>query len=460
MLAQTGLMLDPPELLLSEGDSLFAKGTTLSLTNGLDERAELVLFPGKPELKADPASLTLEPGDSAEIRLSYVGETPGVNEMFMPLVIMNRVDRSRLTYLIYHPEAYSPVDDTLRSDRGGDHDVLLTYYYSPSCKSCRAFLEKEIPRLERELAISIGLELRDIFDQENMDLLKKRLEGAGLKTDSLPVLDTGEVVLAGEERITGMLETVLRGEDAPPDPSSVGEGRGEAPLWLLVAGAGLLDGINPCAFSTLIFLLAYLGLRKRDRGEILTVGILFTLTVFLTYTAVGAGAFVLLRESMGFPILSSLLKWGGAGALTVLAGLSFRDYLRLRRGDGGDMTLQLSPGVKRAVHKSVREGVRSALPALGAAAMGFTVTIYELGCTGQIYLPTLYLMTRRGEGRGYWLLLLYNLAFILPLAVVFFLAWRGLASEKLSAWFRNRLGAVKLATAGFFLAAAVVMTLI
>ena len=69
-----------------------------------------------------------------------------------------------------------------------------------------------------------------------------------------------------------------------------------------VAAAGLLDGVNPCAFTTLIFLLASLALAGRGRREVLAIGAFFSLAVFLTYLAIGLGFFAALRAAAVVPL--------------------------------------------------------------------------------------------------------------------------------------------------------------
>jgi hypothetical protein len=57
--------------------------------------------------------------------------------------------------------------------------------------------------------------------------------------------------------------------------------------WVLLAG--VLDGVNPCAFATIIFFLSYLHVARRSPREILAVGAAFILAVFLTYFVAGLG---------------------------------------------------------------------------------------------------------------------------------------------------------------------------
>ena len=447
---------DKWELTSEENSPFFTEGISVEIENLSGREITLRFILSRPEMSAEPAVLTLGGNETGRAVFFWKGEIPPEGERIFPVVILPRGGTAQERFMIYSPRDY--LAGQIEAD-GENYDRRFVYYFSPSCRDCREFLEREIPRLEEETGLSIGLERVNIYDEEGMARLRERLEQAGIQTDALPILDTGDFILAGDSEIRDSLEAVLKGEYRPGS-EQVSSAAMAVPLWALVGGAGLLDGINPCAFSTLIFLLAYLGLRERDRREILAVGISFTLTVFITYTAVGAGAFLFLKKSMGYPWISAFLKWGGASVLLVLGLLSMRDWYRVKKGETSDLTLQLSPRMKKAVHRSVRGGVRSALPVLGACGMGFFVTIYELGCTGQIYLPTLYLMIRKGEGSGILLLILYNLAFILPLAVVFLLAYRGLTSEKLGVWFREKLGTVKILTALFFLAAGALVILL
>ena len=56
--------------------------------------------------------------------------------------------------------------------------------------------------------------------------------------------------------------------------------------WSLsaVLVAGFIDGINPCAFATIIFLVSYLTFAGKKSREILLYGTIFTSGVFIAYT--------------------------------------------------------------------------------------------------------------------------------------------------------------------------------
>ena len=92
---------------------------------------------------------------------------------------------------------------------------------------------------------------------------------------------------------------------------------------------------------------------------------------------------------------------------------------------------------------------------------GVAISLLELACTGQVYGPTLLYVMKAGLSRrgvvAY--LLLYNVAFVVPLAVVFGGAYGGLRSERLTGWLRRRAALVKFATAALFTALLVLLVL-
>ena len=94
------------------------------------------------------------------------------------------------------------------------------------------------------------------------------------------------------------------------------------------------------------------------------------------------------------------------------------------------------------------------------AGAGVLVTLVEMVCTSEVYLPVLALLPTAGvRSRQMALLLAYNAGFVLPLAVVVGLAWRGVGSERLAAFARRHLGAVKLGLAGLLVGLAAVLVM-
>jgi hypothetical protein len=136
-----------------------------------------------------------------------------------------------------------------------------------------------------------------------------------------------------------------------------------------------------------------------------------------------------------------------------LAGLSFWDYGKIRRGQLTEIALQLPKSLKQRIHATIRSSSRTARGYISAAfAAGVLVSIFELACTGQVYLPTIVFVTGVSEMRikAIAYLLLYNLMFVVPLLAVFLVTYFGTSSQQLTKTFQTHAGGVKLFTAVLF----------
>jgi len=282
---------------------------------------------------------------------------------------------------------------------------------------------------------------------------------------STPMVFVGEDSLVGRDEVTlENLQAVLdkyvtsgaeaTWDDFDPEQSgtSIVE-RFRSFGMLTVVGAGLLDGLNPCAFATIVFFISYMALLDRKGRQILAVGGAFALGVFLTYLLVGLGLRKALEE---LPFLTMLGRWVyGVTAVfcLILAVFTLLDYRKARRGEPQDMTLRIPLRLRRRINRVIREGAQARAFVPVAFATGFVVSIIELACTGQVYLPTIIFVMGVPEmqGRAFLYLLVYNLAFILPLVVVFLLAYFGTTSEQLGMFINRRTATIKLGTTLLFL---------
>jgi HEAT repeat protein/glutaredoxin len=344
--------------------------------------------------------------------------------------------------------------------------IRLVFFHQTGCRDCertRRWLEelqRSLPRLEVEehnIALTRAKELNEALGRRFHVPEGERLVapavfgGAGALTrgeitfDRLAALavDSSRVPLAqwypADERETreASAEIVRRGR--------------QTGLPLVVIG-GLLDGINPCAFATLIFFISYLQIMRRRPVELLQVGVAFVAGVFVSYLAIGLG----LREVVGQLTALRGVTLGVNGAIAlltlVLAFLNLRDGVRCRQGRLGEMTLQLPTVIKKRIHATVREGMKVRGYVLAAFVTAVLVSLLELVCTGQGYLPVITYLWQVGYDRlaTIGLLVVYNIAFVLPLVAVFVLAYRGLRSDALLRALNRHAATVKFATAGLF----------
>jgi cytochrome c biogenesis protein CcdA len=344
--------------------------------------------------------------------------------------------------------------------------IWAAYFYQTGCQECS--------RAELDIEYVDGRYTQLIVDRFNIydhaDLAVVMGERVGLEELDSPVLFIGDDVLMGEAEITPQNLVALVEEYAVTGAPKVWESVDEAEVrgglidiflsWgpLTIAAAGLVDGLNPCAFATLVFLVSYLSASERKGGQVLAVGGAFTLGVFAAYLLVGLGFYRVL-DLMG-DTLNVLSRWVyGFTALlcAVLAVVSLLDFAKARRGELEDMSLRLSDGLRSRVRAVIRRSQRVRAFVIGAVVTGVVVSLLELACTGQIYLPTIVLVISDPELRAQALvyLVLYNLLFILPLVVVFVLTYFGTTSLQFGLFLKRRAAAVKLGAALVFAALAV-----
>ncbi len=225
----------------------------------------------------------------------------------------------------------------------------------------------------------------------------------------------------------------------------------------VVIGAGLLDGVNPCAFATIIFFLSYLQIARRTPREMLMVGAAFISAVFIAYLAAGLVLYQTLAAlDSRIAGIRTWLNLGFAALALIAAFLSFRDAWRARGGRLDEMTLQLPAFLKDRIRGTIRSGARARNFVIAAFVSGLVISLLELACTGQVYAPIIY-QIQQGRLDAVGWLVIYNVAFILPLVVIFLLAYGGLRSETLIAVQKKHTTTVKIALGILFLVLAAII---
>jgi cytochrome c biogenesis protein CcdA/thiol-disulfide isomerase/thioredoxin len=343
-----------------------------------------------------------------------------------------------------------------------DAPIYAAYFYQTGCQSCSR-VEADLNYL-RSRYPQLIIEEFNIYDNAGLaDWLTKK---AGRKTEDLhsPALFIADEAWFGEEEITpAVVEEALLLHEADGttkiweayDPSQSGiEDLFKSMSWAAVVFAGLVDGLNPCAFATLVFFVSYLTLSGRKGKEVLAVGASFTIGVFLAYLAVGLGFYKVL-DLLG-DTLTVLSRWVyGITALLCfgLAVFSLIDFFKVRRGGTADMALKLPEPLRKRINATIRKGRNQRAYVAGAFVTGLVVSFLELACTGQVYLPTIIAVSSnpdlRAQAIGF--LVLYNVMFIVPLIVVFILAFYGTTSKDLVGFMEKHSAAVKLGMTVLFL---------
>ncbi len=347
----------------------------------------------------------------------------------------------------------------------------LLYLASPGCAKC-ARQEQELKRLQERLP---SLRITQVlFSDANglayMERVRKHFSLPDDDENLTPLVAWGSGYLHGRTATAEELWELLQQETLPPwwEQSVQDEERENALqqadtllnrlTWTMILNAGLADGINPCAFATIIFLVSYLLYLKRRRSFVLAVGACFCLGVFLSYLLYGISLGFLVHLLSKIP-LAKILLYGLFGLLGLLLFvLHLRDTLRFRKNRRvSDMDMGLGVQTHRKIHDKIHRWAKLpqhlAIPA--AILLGCLISTMELACTGQVYLPTIAAIMDHGfQPRAFRMLLAYNVAFILPLLGVTLAAYLGTGAETLANWAKRHLLATKVAMTLLFLAMA------
>lgn len=348
--------------------------------------------------------------------------------------------------------------------------VYLAYFYEFGCKECdRA--EYQIKYLERKYPNLIvkKFNLQDAESKRLAEALGQIYNVPEAQRMSVPEAFIGEDYLLGKEVSDKNLERLIERyrdvETNPPWEMAEGEltqaekkiiNRFKGLEITTVISAGLLDGVNPCAFVTIVFFISYLAFVGRRGKELLSVGFAFTLAVFITYFLVGLGLLKFVQSLSFMPFLARVVYILTAAAAVVLAVLSFYDYAKYREDRYEESILKLPGFLQKRIHKVVRTHSRVKNYVLAAFVTGFFISLLEFACTGQVYLPTIIFVSKVPalKAKALFYLFFYNLCFILPLVVIFLLAYKGMTSHKLTEFWKRKEKGIKLGLGIMFLSLA------
>jgi cytochrome c biogenesis protein CcdA len=362
---------------------------------------------------------------------------------------------------------------TLPTITANDGKVRVYFFFSESCEECRFVKEIFLPQMQQKYQGILEVKPFEISSIENFEMLLALEKNYHRKIDKTPPLMLiGEDVLEGKDKIQAQLEQVIEkyrqsgGCDWPTaapvpvkDKHSAITGKFKELTLAAVIGGGLLDGINPCAFTTLIFLISYLSLVGRKGKQLIISGAIFTVGVFIAYFLIGYGLLELFTKVPFFKVIGRIFSYFLAGVLGLLGFLSLYDYFLVRKGKLKETTLQLSENLKLKIHAIIRKRSRSKYYLVASFVMGFLVALVEFPCTGQIYFPIIFVLRESSAFKVAALsyLAVYNLMFVLPLIGVFCLVYWGVTSDQIGKIMLKNVGGIKLLTALLFWGLAVLM---
>lgn len=190
----------------------------------------------------------------------------------------------------------------------------------------------------------------------------------------------------------------------------------------LVATAGFLDGIHPCAIAILVFFIAFLMTLQRSVKSIFLAGSVFIFVIFLTYLGIGIGLFSGMTFFGQHHFFARVGAWLliALGLVTLVAGLFPGKFSGFKM-----------PGFATQRAKDLLG--KATIPSVALAA--FLVALCAVPCSGGIYVAvTALLASKTTYLSGFLFLLLYNLMYVLPLIILLILAANPLVLANLSKW--------------------------
>ena len=208
--------------------------------------------------------------------------------------------------------------------------------------------------------------------------------------------------------------------------------------------AGVVDGINPCAFTVLLLFVTALTSTlqageanvKAMRARLLSMGGIYIAAVFLTYLALGVG----LLKSLDFFTRQHIPARFGA-LLAILFGLwMLKDYFL------PDVGWRLQAPARMGI-VARQMGKKATLPALIVG--GFLIGLCTVPCSGAVYLGVLSLLALQPTALlGYTYLVLYNVVFILPLIVILIAASARPTLNRVAHWNLHHKESMRLVLGG------------
>jgi len=337
-----------------------------------------------------------------------------------------------------------------------EQKAVVTLFWGEGCPHCekeKAFL-KELQKADARLLVK---EYEVWKNQENGALYKQVLKAAKIEQVGVPATVVGTAVFMGFNRQTqlgienaiarclregcpdGVAELSKQGlvTDAGDEGTgavnvpllgSVDPGKVSLPVFTVIIGA--LDSFNPCAFFVLLFLLSLL-IHARSRKRMFLIGgifVLFSGLIYFLFMAAWLNVFLFVGQ------IAAITVAGGAVAVLV-GGINVKDFFLFKQG----VSLSIPESAKPKLFERMRGLLKApTMPALiaGTVVLAISANAYELLCTAgfpMVYTRVLTLQ-KLTNFQYYQYLVLYNIVYVVPLAVIVTVITATLGARKLTEW--------------------------
>lgn len=337
---------------------------------------------------------------------------------------------------------------------GKEKEICIVFFYSPTCPECTEAKDK-LDNLK--LKYPLNIKEYNTLTGEGLDSLFKYYDAFNVseKERGSFAIFIGDKYYHKNSQFNELEEEIKKYTDTGLEcPEAADEGNAEKIVKgftiLTVMAGGLADGINPCAFATLVFFIAYLERIKQGKKVLLSIGISFSLAVFLGYLLIGLGILEFYYKIEEIGVVSKYVYlFAGAFAVT-FAIFNLWDYFKVEKK--GKTILQLPRFLKRRrgrIIKILTEKEGIVILTVLAFIVGLGISLLEFVCTGQILIPIMAVIKSASPLKitAFTYLILYNIMFIVPLLLILALFYVGYSSKALGEFQKKRQGLVKILTA-------------
>lgn len=217
--------------------------------------------------------------------------------------------------------------------------------------------------------------------------------------------------------------------------------------FIIVFIAGIIDGINPCALSMLLFFITFTAANDSKGTNILLIGTMFAIGTFTAYFLSGIGLLKVIRLGKYITNFHIVIYSLTAILALILAYLNIKDAINAKKYNIGDIKLQLPSKNKEFIHNLIKRLTQYKLKYLVSLILGFLVTLSELLCTGQVYLTTMIAIYKFDSITRILYLTVFNIGFIFPILIISVLIYKGREVMDMTDVLFTKLWIIKVITA-------------
>lgn len=361
---------------------------------------------------------------------------------------------------------YFLMNSTMVASASYEDTSPIIYFYSPTCSSCT----KEVGILNKYKKSHKDIKIikYDITKGDNYTLFKRYCKAYSLDYDksTVPAIFVGQKAFIGEKSLKDAIDKKALDhlkyekniEVISSDIKLEKERMSDKSISVLYSlAAGFLDGFNPCAMAMLLLFISVLGF-SNNKSVLIKITIAYILGLFLSYFALGTILFKFLSD-INLSFLHAALNYLVIALCVILALLNIYDYINIKKERYKNIVLQLPKGFQKFNKKIMNNGADlfkkyKSFGYIVIFFIGTVVAFSEFLCTGQVYLPVIISLIQINKMLSFTTvgyLLIYNIAFIIPLIIIAVISIKTKSIFTMSDKIRDKLHLIKLVNVIFFI---------